>query len=64
MKPAPDEVLQLMFCTCPRKCIPDGCPCVDNSLQCMDACVKQDCGNYLCFSDDIDSIEYVIFILK
>lgn len=47
VKPAPDKGLQLMFCACPQKCVPDGCPCVDNGLQCTDACVKQDCGNYL-----------------
>ena len=57
VKPAPDEVLQLIFCTCPRKCVPDGCPSVDNGLQCADACVKEDCGNYLYFSGDIDYIE-------
>ena len=45
--PAPDEVPELMFCTCPRKCFRDTCPCVGNGLPCTDACVKQECENYV-----------------
>ena len=44
--PDPDEVLKLMFCTCPKKCVRDTCPCVDNGLPCT-ACVKQECENYV-----------------
>ena len=35
-KPAPDEVLELMYCTCAR-----------NPLLCTDACTKQDCENFI-----------------
>ena len=57
VKPAPEEILQLMFCTCPRKCLPDSCPCVDNGLLCTDACTKQDCENYDYPDSDDDDIE-------
>ena len=52
VSPAPDEVLELMFCTCPRKC--GSCPCVDNGLYCTDACVKQECENYVLNDSDTD----------
>lgn len=58
VKPAPDEVLELLFCTCPRKCIEDSsCPCVDNGLPCTDACVKQDCENYICHDTGYDDYD-------
>ena len=40
VNPAPDEVLELMFCTYSRKCVRDTCPCVDNGPQCIDATVS------------------------
>ena len=46
VNPAPDEVLDMMFCSCPRKCIAGSCPCIDNSLCCTDACTKQNCENF------------------
>ena len=46
VNPAPDEVLEMMFCTCTRKCVRGSCPCVDNSLKCTDACSKQNCDNF------------------
>ena len=47
VNPAPDEVLEMMFCTCMRKCERGSCLCVDNSLKCTDACSKQNCDNFL-----------------
>ena len=47
VNPAPDEVLDLMFCSCPKKCVADSCPCVQNNLKCTDACVKQNCENFV-----------------
>ena len=46
VNPAPDEVLDMMFCSCPRKCISGSCPCIDNSLSCTHACTKQLCENF------------------
>ena len=43
--PAPEEILELMFCSCSRKCSPGSCPCIDNSLPCTDACLNQNCEN-------------------
>lgn len=47
VKPSPEEVLTLMFCTCPRKCVVETCPCIGNGLICTDACTKSDCGKYI-----------------
>ena len=44
--PAPEEVLQLMYCSCRRKCLQGSCPCIDNSLSCTDACTNQNCENF------------------
>ena len=46
VNPASDEVLDMMFCSCPMKCIAGSCSCVDNSLNCTDACTKQNCANF------------------
>ena len=46
-----------MFCTCPRKCVRDTCPCVDNGLPCTDACVTQECENYVFRDSDIHDIQ-------
>ena len=53
--PAPDEVLELMFYTCPRKCVAGNCPCLGSSLPCTDSCTIQNCDNY--HFDDIDDEE-------
>ena len=44
--PALEEVLQLMYCSCPRKCLQGSCPYIDNSLPCTDACAHQNCENF------------------
>ena len=44
--PAPKEVLDLMYCSCSRKCVAGSCPCLDNALHCTDACKKQNCENF------------------
>lgn len=56
--PALDKVLELMSCTCLRKCLRDACLCVDNSLPCTDACVKQECQNYIFRDSDINDTEF------
>ena len=57
VNPAPDEVPELIFCTCPRKCFRDTCPCVDNSVPCINPYVKQECENHVFCDRDIDDIE-------
>ena len=47
VKPAPEEVVRLMFCTCPRECVVETCPCIGNGLICTDACTKTGFGNYI-----------------
>ena len=57
--PAPEEILDLMFCTCPRQCTAGSCPCVDNGLYCTDACKKKNCDN-LPEDDVIDARGYIV----
>ena len=47
VKLAPEEVLALIFCACPRKYGVKTCPCTGNGLFCSDACTKTGCENYL-----------------
>ena len=60
---ASDEVSELIFCTYPRKCFRDACPCVDNGLSCINACFQQECKNYVFRDSDIDEIKshYISF---
>ena len=59
VKPAPDEVSELTYGTCARKCIQGSCPYIDNSLQCTDACTKQDCENFIELDENEDEeLEY------
>ena len=43
---APDEVLQLRYCSCPKKCLKGSCPCIGNSLPYTDVCANQNCENF------------------
>ena len=52
IKPAPEEVLALMFCTCSKKCVAETCPCIGNGLFSTDPCTKTDCQNYI--NEDIN----------
>jgi len=71
VNPAPDEVLEMMFCMCLKKCVRGSCPCVDNSLKCTDACTNHECDNFqsneepaeeyeIDYEDDNDECEYEI----
>ena len=63
VNPAPDEVLDMMYCSCPRKCIAGSCPCVDNLLNCTDACTKQNCENFPDLDDnDEDEDDGIHFV--
>lgn len=42
---APDAVLELMSCKCPRVCQAPDCPCVTNGMKCTPACKNQTCQN-------------------
>ena len=46
VKPAPEEILELMFCNCSKRCLCESCFCIQNGLLCTDACTKVDCENY------------------
>ncbi len=44
-QPAPEAVLDLLACTCPRICKLPQCPCMVNGLLCTDICQLQNCDN-------------------
>lgn len=37
-RPAPQEVLELLSCTCQRKCTADSCCCIKAGLKCTEMC--------------------------
>lgn len=45
VKPAPDAVLELLACQCPRSCTLPNCICLQNDLKCTDMCRAKDCEN-------------------
>jgi hypothetical protein len=50
-KPAPEEVLELLSCTCKRTCTLRDCCCLKAGLKCTDLCSTQ-CDNMVTDSDD------------
>ena len=58
VKLAPEEVLELMFCTCSRRCVQESCLCIQNGLFCTDACLKKECENYLDEDDVNDELGF------
>ena len=46
-QPAPEAVLDLLACNCPRKCVLPKCVCQMNKLKCTDMCKLSDCENQL-----------------
>ena len=47
LKPAPEEVLQLLSCECSRKCLSKSCVCLDNGFNCTNACRLKSCSNMI-----------------
>ena len=37
-KPAPEQCLDLISCSCQKKCLEGSCCCIDNMLPCTDVC--------------------------
>ncbi len=44
-QPAPQAILDLLACTCARKCELPRCECMANGLKCTDMCRLPDCDN-------------------
>ena len=56
-KPAPESVLEVIVCSCERKC-GSGCQCLQHGLNCTDVCPCSDtCNNSLAddWKDDDDN---------
>ena len=56
-QPAPDAVLDLLACTCPKKCTLPKCECMANGLKCTDMCKLPDCDNQPSISDSEESAD-------
>ena len=54
-KPAPDEVLELLSCTCRTVCSEDSCCCMKAGLKCTDMCYLQ-CETMTSYDDDDDAL--------
>ena len=52
-KPAADEVLELLSCTCIRVCCEESCCCMKAGLKCTDMYYLQ-CENMASYDDDDD----------
>ena len=56
-KPAPESILELIVCSCKRKC-GSGCQCLQHGLNCTDVCpCSYTCNNSLAdgWNDDDDN---------
>ena len=56
-QPAPEAVLDLLACTCPKKCELPKCEYMANGLKCTDMCKQPDCGNKPSISDSEESAD-------
>ena len=56
-QPAPEAVLDLLPCNCPRKCVLPKCVCMTNGLKFTDMCKLSDCDNQSSISDSEESTE-------
>ena len=63
-KPAPEEVLELLSCTCKRACTVDNCCCLKAGLKCTDMCsvpcenmVTEDGVHYESGDSDSEDVE-------
>ena len=63
-KPAPEELVELLYCTCKRACTVDNCCCLKVGLKCTDMCcvqsenmVSDDVVQYESGDSDSESVE-------
>lgn len=54
-QPAPDAVLDLLACSCTKKCTLPKCVCMTNGLKCTDMCRLADCDNQASTSEGLES---------
>ena len=43
--PAPEAVMELIACNCPRKCLKESCTCLQNGMSCTYLCKLPTCSN-------------------
>ena len=55
-RPAPEEVLELLSCTCKRKCTDDSCCCIKAGLKCTEMCSLK-CNNMADEEDEREMTE-------
>lgn len=54
-QPAPEALLDLLACNCPKHCVSNKCVCLANGLKCTDMCRQPDCENQASISDTDES---------
>ena len=55
-QPAPEAVLDLLECSCHRKCELPTCVCLSNRFSCTDMCRLQDSDNWVSSADNDESV--------
>ena len=60
VQPAPDAVLELLACTCPKQCTTEECACLKNGLKCTDMFKLETCDNLPPSDDSVDPTEGIL----
>ena len=55
-QPAPEALVNLLACSCPRMCELPKCACLSNGLGCTDMCRLQGCANQVSSADNDESV--------
>ena len=55
VQPAPDAVLELLACSCPKQCTTEDCVCLMNGLKCTAMCKLQTCDSQPPIDDMADT---------
>ena len=50
--------MELLLCSCRRKCVRGECPCIDNALLCTNACNLNDCDSMQTAIDEEEEFSY------
>jgi len=51
-QPAPLAILDLLACSCSKKCVVPNCECLANGLKCTNVCRLSDCENQAVAADE------------
>ena len=60
LKPAPEDILEFLSCSCKKSCLNEDCCCFKGGLKCTDICSVQ-CDN-IASDDDEDELDFELDI--